>query len=124
MHSLCGGETGNMAAAQPFCAPMSITSSLLVAATIVSFRGYVPPHAAADGLRYQVVAQAGLDLSAAMQGCGITDRARLGLNGGEQAYQFAVTRDTEASVRCLRARLPGEARLQPIDHWIPNAQAD
>ena len=95
-----------------------------LAASSLSLSGFVPPHSAADGVRYRVQAGASADVVGAMRTCGIEDFAPVQATGGGTAYQFAVTRNTDAKAQCLHGRLARGARLEKIDSWIPNAQTD
>ncbi len=105
---------------------MMIPTLLLAAA--LNFSGYVPPHAARDGLRFGVATAvpvaAAPDLAPAMKACGVEDFAALDPARSTLIYQFAVTRAAETSAQCVRSRLPAGSRLIALDHWIPDAQAD
>ncbi|QJU59740.1 hypothetical protein HL653_20055 [Sphingomonas sp. AP4-R1] len=103
---------------------MIASLALAVSTASVLFRAYVPPHMASDGVRYEVRAAASVDLPGSMKTCGIDDFERVAVDGAGQTYKFAVTRSTEANAQCLRARLPQDARIQPRDNWMTNAQAD
>jgi hypothetical protein len=99
-----------------------LSSAVLFASAIVTFSGYVPPHAASDGVRYEVATQRHSGSRAALEACGITDHALIRHDEVETVFKFAVTRATQAAVQCLRARLPQDARFEPIDSWTRDAQ--
>ena len=102
---------------------MTILASLAFAATI-TFSGYVPPHLASDGARFQVAAGANADVPAAMRACRIDDFAIARRGDAGPNYEFAVPATASGAVQCLRTRLPAAARIAPLDHWITDAQAD
>lgn len=89
----------------------------LVAAAVpgMVFAGMVPPHAAADGDRYQVFVEGSVDPVAAMKACQIDDFVKIDAAG--RAYEFAITRSTETEADCLRKSLPPTARIAPRDIW-------
>ena len=115
--------TRNKDVLRHFFAVMTSTALLLLAAaSTLTFKGYVPPHVAADGLRYRVAAEG--DVAALMRACRIDDFTQIRAGAGAGVYQLAVTRTTADAVQCLRARLPAGSQLAPLDHWTIDAQTD
>lgn len=97
-----------------------IAPLIFAATSVITFRGYVPPHAAADGVRFDVVAAPPADLPAEMKACGIDDYRQVGAG----RYDFAVTRATQANAACLRSHLPATAQITPLNRWEADADGN
>jgi hypothetical protein len=88
---------------------MNLLMALAAALTSLTFQGYVPPHAATNGLRYEVRDAPRSDLLSGLRACGIVDISR-GDDG--LTYRFAVTDDTLARVECFQKVRPSASIIQ------------